>query len=201
MTPDLRVSRETQERLEIYATLLRKWNPRINLVSRSSLNQLWTRHILDSAQLLDLAEENVTSWVDLGSGGGFPGLVVAIIGTERRAPLKCTLIESDARKSAFLRTIIRETGVNATVITDRIEAVPPQGADVVSARALADLSTLIGFADRHLSSTGKALFPKGENWREEVEVAQSKWQFDYRIAKSKTEPGPVILSVTGVVRA
>jgi 16S rRNA (guanine527-N7)-methyltransferase len=201
MTPDLGVSRETQERLDAYAALLKKWNTRINLVSRSSLDHLWTRHILDSAQLLELAGENVGKWVDLGSGGGFPGLVVAIIGAERRLPIHCTLIESDARKSAFLRTVIRETGVNATVITERIESVPPQTADVVSARALADLSTLLGYAMRHMNPTGHALLPKGENWRKEVEIARSKWQFNYKIAKSKTETGPVILSVTGVARA
>src|SRR6056297_2124617 len=105
MTPDLRVSRETQERLETYAALLKKWNSRINLVSRSSLDQLWERHILDSAQLLELADKNVRKWVDIGSGGGFPGLVIAILGAESHSALQCTLIESDVRKSAFLRTV------------------------------------------------------------------------------------------------
>ncbi|MGX0875697.1 16S rRNA (guanine527-N7)-methyltransferase [Roseovarius sp. MBR-154] len=201
MTFDLGVSRETQERLEIYVDLLKRWNERINLVSKTSLNQLWSRHFLDSAQLLDLAPKTASTWIDLGSGGGFPGLVVAIIGSERHASLSCTLIESDTRKSAFLRTVIRETGVQAHVITDRIEAVSPQMGDIVSARALADLTTLLGFAKRHLNPRGRALFPKGENWTKEITAAQSKWQFNYKIDKSKTETGPVILSVTGVSRA
>ena len=201
MTFDLHVSRETQERLEIFATLLKKWNRRINLVSQSSLDNLWTRHIRDSAQLVDLAPDSVSRWVDLGSGGGLPGLVVAIVGAERRSPFQCTLIESDTRKSAFLRTVVRETGIDARVITNRIEAAPPQMGDIVSARALADLTTLLAFAERHLNPTGRAIFPKGKNWQKEIETAQSRWQFNYKVAKSKTETGSVILSVTGVSRA
>jgi 16S rRNA (guanine527-N7)-methyltransferase len=201
MTDELFVSRETQKRLEIYTTLLLKWTPRINLVSRSSLDHLWTRHIADSAQLYDLAPDPIKKWVDLGSGGGFPGLVVAILGAERKDPFHTVLIESDSRKCAFLRAVIRETGVDASVITDRIEKAPPQTGDIVSARALADLSTLLGYAWRHMKPDGRALLPKGEGWRKELETAQPKWQFDWNVAKSKTEIGPVILSVTGVVRA
>jgi 16S rRNA (guanine527-N7)-methyltransferase len=195
------VSRETSERLNIYATLLKKWNSRINLVARSTIDSLWTRHFVDSAQVYGLAPSCVTHWVDLGSGGGFPGLIAAILGAERTNGFRTTLIECDARKSAFLRSVIRETAINATVITERIEATPRQNADILSARALADLSTLLSFAELHMNADGRALFPKGENWRRELPDAQSKWQFDYQVDNSKTEIGPVILSVTGVLRA
>ena len=195
------VSRETSERLNTYAALLKKWNPRINLVARSTIDSLWSRHFVDSAQVYSLAPSYVTHWVDLGSGGGFPGLVAAILGAERANGFRTTLIESDARKSAFLRSVIRETAINATVITERIEVAPRQNADVLSARALADLTTLLSFAELHMNPDGSALFPKGQNWRKELPEAQSKWQFDYQIDNSKTEIGPVILSVTGVLRA
>ena len=195
------VSRETKDRLSHYAGLLEKWNPRINLVSRSSIAHLRDRHFEDSAQLYALASHPVDHWADLGSGGGFPGLVIAILAQETGSPARVTLVESDARKSAFLRTVIRETGVAATVRTERVEATHPLNADILSARALADLSTLLGFAAHHLAPTGTALFPKGATWRQEAVEAQSKWQFSYEVVTSETDPAAVILRVTGVSRA
>ncbi|MET4127647.1 16S rRNA (guanine(527)-N(7))-methyltransferase RsmG [Roseovarius sp. MBR-6] len=194
------VSRETAERLDIYSALLEKWNPRINLVSRASLAEHRTRHFDDSAQLYDLAAHPVGHWADLGSGGGFPGLIIAILGQGGGSPSRVTLVESDARKATFLNTVIRETGVNATVITGRIETIPPLDADVLSARALADLSTLLGFASRHMRANGAALFPKGVSWQQELAAAQTAWQFSHRVVKSKTETGPVILHVRGISR-
>ena len=196
---ELNVSRETSEKLCCYAALLEKWNPKINLVSRSSLSEMWTRHMLDSAQMFDLSGK-VSHWVDLGSGGGFPGLVVACIAREKSPDTRFTLIESDQRKSAFLRTVIRETGVNATVLTDRVENAQPQGADVVSARALADLDQLLEYADRHLAEHGIALFPKGRSWEKEVETARSRWSFECEPIKSVTESGAVILKIKGALR-
>ncbi|MDZ7710086.1 MAG: 16S rRNA (guanine(527)-N(7))-methyltransferase RsmG [Roseovarius sp.] len=195
------VSRETEERLSHYAALLEKWNPRINLVSRSSLPHLRSRHFEDSAQLYALAAHPVAHWADLGSGGGFPGLVIAILAQETGSPTRVTLVESDARKSAFLRTVIREIGITATVRTERIETTAPLAADILSARALADLPTLLGFAARHLSPTGTALFPKGATWQQELSEAQRKWQFSHRVDTSETDPAAVILRVTGVSRA
>lgn len=194
------VSRETNDRLARYADLLRKWNPSINLVSKSSIPTLWTRHIVDSAQVFNLVDRRFNHWADLGAGGGFPGLVIAILAMERDTPYRVTLVESDARKCTFLRTVIRETGVRADVLNDRIENIPPLGADVLTARALADLPTLLAFAERHMTSEGTAVFPKGARWQKEVEAAQSKWRFDFRFAKSETEAGPVILRITGVSR-
>lgn len=196
----LDVSRETNERLQIYAKLLRTWNPKINLVAPSTIYDLWSRHFADSAQLYALAPEGFDHWVDFGSGGGFPGLVIAILAQERTGTSRVTLIESDARKCAFLRTVLRETGVAATVITKRIEAVPPLSASVVSARALAPLSKLLEFAHLHLSETGVALLQKGQNWEKEMPDAKSAWQFGYQIDKSVVDANSVILSVTGVGR-
>jgi len=195
----LNVSRETSERLTIYAGLLEKWNPKINLVSRASLPDLWTRHILDSAQLLGLAPQS-GHWVDLGSGGGFPGLVVGCLAAEQAPGLRFTLIESDTRKSAFLRTVIRETGVDALVLTARAEETPPQHADVLSARALTNLTGLLEFSALHLNIDGCALFPKGQSWEKEVLAARDTWSFVYDRIKSETEAGSVILRIRGATR-
>lgn len=194
------VSRETLQRMQIYSDLLVKWNPRINLVAKSTIEDAQKRHFEDSAQLYALAPHPRDHWVDLGSGGGFPGLVIGIMATEGNSPKRVTLVESDARKCAFLRTVVRETGALVTVINDRIEAVPPLEANILSARALADLSTLLGFAERHLLGDGIGLFQKGSTWKKELERAQQTWKFEHEIAKSTTDEGPVILSIAGVAR-
>lgn len=196
----LNVSRETLAHLETLAALLLKWNPRINLVSKSTLDTLWQRHILDSVQVLRSAPQKTDHWVDIGSGGGFPGLVIALMAQEPDAPKKVTLIESDQRKCAFLRTVLRETGCQATVITERIEQASPQGATVLSARALADLALLFEFAERHLQATGTAVFPKGARWQKEITAAQESWSFDHEVVKSITDPEAVILKVGEIKR-
>ncbi|MEQ9260252.1 MAG: 16S rRNA (guanine(527)-N(7))-methyltransferase RsmG [Roseovarius sp.] len=196
----LDVSRETLDDLEAYAALLRKWNARINLVSKSTIDDLWTRHILDSLQLYDLARHPVRHWVDMGSGGGFPGIVIALLAKHIGSPTKVTLVESDIRKCAFLRTVIRETGAPAVVLSRRVEELEPLEADVLSARALADLSTLLRYSEMHLAPSGQAIFPKGETWKKELEAAERTWKFKLHVDKSKTEDGPVILSIAGVAR-
>lgn len=193
------VSRETLQRLDTYAALLQKWNPAINLVAPSTLKALWERHFLDSAQVLDLAGPG-SSWVDIGTGGGFPGLIIAILAAEKRPDLHVTCIESDLRKATFLRTVIRETGVNALVISKRIEQVDPQGADILSARALAPLTKLLGFAERHLAAGGQALFPKGATHATEVSEALENWRFQADTYASKTDPEAVILSLREIRR-
>ncbi len=194
------VSRETAERLATYAARLREWNPRINLVSKSSLDDLETRHFADSLQLFSLAAHPVRHWVDVGSGGGFPGLVIAIRAMEAGSPSRVTLIESDQRKAAFLRTVIRETAAPAVVLCDRIETAPPQHADVVSARALTDLSQLLDYAARHLDPNGVCLFPKGATWQKELPAARARWHFDLEATKSLTDADAVILQIKGIAR-
>lgn len=194
------VSRETIERLTTYLALLEKWNPRINLVSKSTLPDAWTRHIADSLQLLSLAPREWRRWVDLGSGGGFPGLVVAIAAMDMGADVAVTLVESDQRKAEFLRTVIRETGAPAKVIAQRIEKIPSLQADVISARALADLSTLLGFVEKHGTEQTVALFQKGETWQKELSDAKVHWAFSHVPCKSKTDEKSVILKIQGVAR-
>jgi 16S rRNA (guanine527-N7)-methyltransferase len=197
---ELNVSRETFERLESFVDLLEKWTAKINLVSRASVSAIWSRHIHDSVQVYRQGPETFDHWLDLGSGGGLPGLVVAILAAESPAQKMVTLVESDGRKAAFLRTALRETAVPGRVLCDRIEALPPQGADVVSARALADLNTLLGFAFRHLRAGGIALFSKGVTWEKEVETARLEWRFSLEVLKSETEEGSVILRIGDIAR-
>lgn len=205
MTPtellsDLNVSRETVERLEAYDAVLRKWNPKINLVSRNSLADLWTRHILDSVQVFRCVDSPKGKWVDIGSGGGFPGLVIAALAAEEAPELSVTLIESDQRKSAFLRAAARECGVKITVLSKRIEQAEPQNADVLSARALADLPMLLEFSEQHLKPEGTALFPKGASWKKEVDNSLQHWRFDAEPIISRTDPDAVVLKLKGILR-
>lgn len=194
------VSRETSERLRAYAALLEKWNPAINLVSRSTIPALWTRHFLDSAQLLPIAPDTARTWLDLGAGGGFPGLVLAILAAEQRPELKFTLVESDARKSAFLLKVVAETGIGAKIETARAESLPPQAAEVLSARALAPILRLLPLAQQHLAEGGICLFPKGANHSAELDAALASWTFRVQKHPSRTEETGVILEIGGIRR-
>ncbi|GLT08567.1 ribosomal RNA small subunit methyltransferase G [Sulfitobacter porphyrae] len=195
----LNVSRETTVLLTQFSELVERWTVRINLISKASVDGIWERHVADSAQLFELAPE-FEHWVDLGSGGGFPGIVIAIIAKEARPEARITLVESDLRKATFLRTAIRELGLNAKVIAERIEGLPPLGADVLSARALADLSALLEFTDLHLAKSGTAIFPKGQNWRKEDEAARQLWSYSLDPVKSKTSAEAAILLIKDVSR-
>lgn len=193
------VSRETFDRLTALTALLEKWNPAINLVAKSTLPEAWTRHVVDSAQLYRVAPPHITHWADLGSGGGFPGLVITILSAELDPLRRMTLVESDQRKATFLRQAVRELGLTqATVLSDRIESVPPLAADVLSARALSALPQLCDFAQRHLGPTGLALFPKGAQHREEIAQAEQGWRFDLSIFPSDTDPSAVVLAMKAI---
>ncbi|MDG2068110.1 MAG: 16S rRNA (guanine(527)-N(7))-methyltransferase RsmG [Paracoccaceae bacterium] len=195
------VSRETKANLRKYADLLVKWNKKINLISASTVADLWSRHIVDSAQIYNLCPDAQGIWADFGSGGGFPGLVVAIIAKELNPDLKVVLVESDQRKATFLRTVIRETALSASVKTERIETLMPIGADVVSARALAELPELLGFAERHLRPDGTALFQKGAIWQKELVQARKSWSFQSEHFTSVTAPQAVILKIERIAHA
>jgi len=197
----LDVSCETEARLRHFATLVEKWSRRINLVSPVDLPQIWNRHILDSVQLARFAPDPARSWLDLGSGGGFPGLVLAILFREHRPGLAVTLVESDRRKAAFLHYAAQELGIAPRILTDRAEELAPQGADVLSARALASLTALLAHAARHLAPDGIAVFPKGRNWQAEVDEAHRHWQFALAIHDSLTDHEARILIAGGVSRA
>jgi 16S rRNA (guanine527-N7)-methyltransferase len=193
------VSRETMERLAAYHDHVVKWTSRINLVSNHSIPDLWERHIWDSAQIVGFCK-TARLWVDVGSGGGFPGLVVAILAKEQMPDRETVLIESDVRKSTFLRTVIRDLDLNARVIIARIEDAPPQNAEVISARALADLAQLLSYAERHLAPGGTCLLMKGESWEKEVQKASQSWSFDLRAHRSKTNSKAAILEIKDISR-
>ena len=193
------VSRETFERLEAYVALIEKWNPKINLVSKSSLPEIWDRHIWDSAQIFDIAVEG-SVWADFGSGGGLPGIVLAIFAKELRPDMQFYLVESDQRKCAFLRNVVREIGLNVKVHAERIEVLDPIGASVISARALTDLNGLLEFVERHSAKNGVAILPKGETWEKEILQAQENWSFEYEEITSKTNNDAAILKIKDFAR-
>lgn len=198
LLPGFAVSRETFLKLKEYEKLLIKWNSKINLVSKSTLRDFWNRHILDSVQVFCSIGEKTGKWADFGSGGGFPGLVLAILSDEFEVSNNLCLIEADVRKSVFLRTVCRELGLVVDVFNNRVEEISPMLADVVSARALAPLKTLCFYAESHLNESGIAVFAKGENWESELLEAQKNWIFEYDVVTSKLHQGSVILVLRGI---
>lgn len=192
------VSRETLDRLDRYVDLIGEWQRMINLVSPTTMDQLWTRHILDSAQLFAHAPGDAMRWVDLGSGGGLPGLVVAALGADRIG-FETILVESDQRKAAFLRTAAREMNLSGrvAVMAQRAElAVPEIGrADVVSARALAPLEDLVRLSTPLLAYGALGVYPKGESVQRELTQWGPPGNFDISLAPSRTHPSAAIVLV------
>ena len=196
------VSRETLARLEAYADLLIRWTKAVNLVSRDSLHDLWRRHMFDSAQLMPLlpaiAEDRRRVIVDLGSGAGFPGMVLSIIGTD-----DVHLVESDQRKVMFLREVAREVGSDAHIHGVRVDQLPRFPADVVTARAFAPLDKLLdeaaAFLDPAQASNGRApargVFLKGKRVDEELTAAQKAWQMDIEKVPSRSDSSGTILLI------
>jgi 16S rRNA (guanine527-N7)-methyltransferase len=194
------VSRETLARLETHVTLLRRWNPRINLVAGSTLADVWTRHVADSAQLFALRPPEARLWLDLGSGAGFPGLVIAALAAEAAPDITVRLVESDQRKAAFLATVAREARLAAEVVAERWQRLAPQGADVVSARALAPLGELLAALEKHRRPGGLGLFPKGGTVHKEIAEASVRWRFEHKLTPSRTEPRAAILEIGAIER-
>lgn len=162
-----------------------------------TLADLRHRHIEDSAQVFNLAKPNGGAWLDLGSGGGFPGIVIAILG--RHLPLQVTLVESDQRKSAFLNTVRRDLALeNLTVKPLQIEQVAPENYPFVSARALAPLPDLLSMIAPQLASDGEAWLLKGRSWRQEVEAAKANWTFKIETYQSITDPESVVMKLRNI---
>ncbi len=189
------VSRETVDRLERYAAALRKWQPAINLVGAKTLDDLWRRHMLDSAQLLALLPPASGPLVDLGSGAGFPGLVLAICGVP-----DVHLVEADQRKAVFLAEVARLTDTAVTVHRQRIEDVDAFPAAVVTARALAPLPDLLGLAARFSAEKTVGLFLKGRDWQRELILAQEAWMMRATPVPSTLDPDSVVLRVENLRR-
>jgi len=200
------VSRETSARLDRFADLLIHWQRTTNLVAASTLPTLWPRHIADSLQLLDLAprvDRNAPwTWVDLGTGGGFPGLVIACALAETPGA-RVYLIESKSRKAAFLREVAQATGAPAVVHCDRIEDVGPQfraEADVITARGLAPLPELCDLVAPILKKGAKALLMKGQDLQAELTEAIKSWNIDFDLVPSRTNPSGQIMIVRALSR-
>ncbi len=204
------VSRETLARLKLYVRLLEKWQGAINLVSGTSLEDVWRRHLLDAAQLARYIADDAAGQdtggreretigaktiVDLGSGAGFPGLVLAIM-----ALGEVHLVESDQRKCAFLSTVARETATEVTIHPLRIETLTPFPADIVTARAFAPLDQLIGYAEPFIGSRGQCLFLKGKRAAEELTLAAKLWNMRIDRFASVSDPSGVVLRLREVSR-
>jgi len=184
------VSRETLDRLQIYVDLVLKWQPAQNLIAPSTIPDIWTRHVADSLQTQWCYSEART-WVDIGSGGGFPGVVTAILLADE-PDAHVHMIESNQRKVAFLRTALRETGSRGTVHPGRIESVAKDWkygrVDAVSARALASLDLLFQLSEPFTAAGAKAVFHKGQDFQREVNEATARWQFDMIEKDSLVDP-------------
>lgn len=191
------VSRETYERLIKLSQLIQKWTKSINLIANASVPDIWERHIVDSIQVFGYAPSGWTTWTDIGSGGGLPALVVAIVDLKRR-PI--TLIESDQRKCLFLNTARRELDLNISVQNGRIEDQNMPLADVLTARALAPLDELMAFSQKLLRHDGTAIFPKGERFQDELDRARIDWEFDVISHSSKTHPSASVLEISRIQR-
>ena len=195
---NLSVSRETISDLRSFAADVIHWTSRINLIGATTKEDLWTRHILDSAQILAMAPQGAKTWCDIGSGGGVPAIVLAILARDERPDLRFSMIESDKRKGAFLRLEIAKFRLNAVVIGTRCEMTQPLVADVVSARALAPLPNALPWIHRHLAPEGVALLHKGRNFVQEISDAQETWSFDVECEVSMIESDARILKMRAI---
>ncbi|TMJ15804.1 MAG: 16S rRNA (guanine(527)-N(7))-methyltransferase RsmG [Alphaproteobacteria bacterium] len=194
----LNVPRETLERLEAFVALLREENERQNLVSRATLEQVWVRHLYDSAQLLRFAPEGASTWLDLGSGAGFPGLIVAALRPEGTT----TLVESRKLRVDFLKRGAEVLGVTdrVEVVPTSLQAMPAHPFDVISARAFAPLDKLLTLAERFSQPETIWILPKGRNAKSELDAARASWQGVFRLEASLTDSDAMIIVASGVRR-
>ena len=192
------VSRETCENMHFYYSLLFQWNQKINLVSRKSIDSSWPRHFLDSAQLWFSLPMGVKSWLDFGSGAGFPGLVISIIAKELKPDLRVILVEKNQKKGYFLEAVVKKLSLNTTVICSRIEEIEPQKVDVISARAVGRLNFLIEVAYMHRNYRTISFFPKGKKYKGELKESLKYWIFEVRQVTNLFEKDSPILEIRNI---
>ena len=196
----LNVSRETLNGFYEYETLLSKWNEKINLVSKNTLVDIWERHFLDSGQIIKHVEISGKRWVDVGSGAGFPGLVVALLLRDRKIDCDLVLVEKNPKKGFFLSEVIRKLKLSVEVVNDNIDTLEPLKADILTARAFSELNKLIEIAFRHRKKEGICLFLKGENYRMELDKTLNYWFFDYDIVDSLSSSSGKIIRVKKIFK-
>ena len=196
----LNVSRETLNGFYEYKTLLSKWNEKINLVSKNTLVDIWERHFLDSGQIVKNVEASGKRWVDVGSGAGFPGLVVALLLRDRKVDCDLSLVEKNPKKVFFLNEVIRKLNLSVEVVNDNIDNLEPLNADILTARAFSELNNLIEIAFRHRKKEGICLFLKGENYRIELDKTLNYWFFDYDIVDSLSSSSGKIIRVKKIFK-
>ncbi len=188
-TSQLNVSRETLDLFLLYAEILAKWQAKINLISGNTIGNVWSRHFLDSAQLYDLVPTGAKTLLDIGSGAGFPGMVLAVMGVKN-----VTLVEADSRKCLFLREVLRQTGKHANVVNCRIEEFDGGYFDVITSRALAPMDKLLSYINPHFGPITKGIFLKGEQVDRELTKAKKQWKLEYKTVPSITnDRGSIIM--------
>ncbi len=193
------VSRETLHDFEQIEQALKQWAKRFNLVAPSTLAHFWSRHVLDSVQLFDLAPKTAKTWVDFGSGAGFPGMILAIM-LKTRMGANMHLIEANGKKCAFLKHCARISHAPVQISQMRIEDVPTKRADVITARALADLTNLLNYAEPFVGKDTILLFPKGKNAQKELTNAMKQWQINSQSHVSRTDEQASILCIEHMER-
>ena len=196
----LNVSRETLDGFCEYETLLLKWNEKINLVSKNTLVDIWERHFLDSGQIIKHVEASGKRWVDVGSGAGFPGLVVALLLRDRKVDCDLVLVEKNQKKVLFLNEVIRKLNLSVKVVNYNIYTLEPLNADILTARAFSELNNLMEIAFRHRKKEGICLFLKGENYRIELDKTLNYWFFDYDIVNSDSNSSGNIIRVKNILK-
>ena len=195
------VSRETYQKLEQLVALLNEWQAKFNLVSNNSLPDVWQRHIADSAQLFKYLNEQIDSVYDIGSGAGFPALVLAIMAQEQYPSMKFTLIESITKKTLYLNEVKTALNLNnVTVLNKRTEDLTLPPADVITARAVASLDKLLGYVFKFTTRQTRLVFPKGKSYREELEAADKNWNFKLEVCDNETSEDGVILLLENLRR-
>lgn len=193
------ISAQEYEKLQQFVALLTGWNAKMNLVSKNSLKDIWSRHILDSAQLLTYLPRDLNHLVDIGSGAGFPGVVLAILLQERKLAVKVTLVESITKKTVYLKDVCTKLNLqNVEIINNRVENAVFKNVDVITARAVAQLDVLCGYAKRIGNPKTKLLLLKGQKWVEEDETAQNHWQYDLTIYPNKQCIDGVVMEITNL---
>ena len=196
----LNVSRETLSGFYEYKTLLYKWNEKINLVSKHTLINIWERHFLDSGQIIIDVDASGKRWVDVGSGAGFPGLVVALLLRDRKVDCDLILVEKHPKKVFFLKEVIRKLNLSVEVVNDNIYTLEPLNADILTARAFSELNNLMEIAFRHRKKEGICLFLKGENYKIELDKTLNNWFFDYDIVGSLSSSSGNIIRVKKIFK-